>query len=45
MLLRCSSAAVLLPVCGEAGAGAAEPAKCDCGETVRQLYRAGARHH
>ena len=36
---------LLLPVCGEAAASAAQPAKCDCGGTVRQSYGAGARHH
>ena len=36
---------LLLPVCGEAAASAAQPAKCDWGGAVRQSYGDGARHH
>ena len=36
---------LLLPVCGEAAASAAQPAKCDWGGPVRQSYGDGARHH
>ena len=38
-----SGTAAGVSAAGEAG-GAAEPAKCDCGGTVRQSYGAGARH-